>query len=627
MRILDVQDSLQEIICFYLNHLQRHKFAKTCQTLHREVKIYYAKLTEFIQHVQHDETTILILWRQKFFDMREVFEWDLWCRRVSNQQFYDENHFRPDFYPTLTDAGFRLADHFTQDLFMNTTEETTLHKNEQIILSIKRFLVWILDDLMRAKDCFITHLMLEVILKQKLNVLLRYGDDAENLLFVAAKCDNRTAIDKLLQIGSGPEANPWVVQELLHTTDSNNQFPYNVAKDPEIAAKLYPSSIPPEVLILGNSLAAARQLEQRKPYIWSRLLQYEDISFPGPLSETASDLKEPVQTHNFGAFAGILLNMDQDKRLPLLKSVVLQLLKASAIDIVNENLLVTLEEMVTHLNHQDQMLYPEENDRFLYADDCIQTLKFAFTMQCDSYDDDQFGSIWMICIGTSDLDCFQFLKQMADIIYAGDENYMQIFMETHMPMTLLDLALQTFNDDVVQYVLSLNLPIIYDQDEIPNYNWEPGQQYIIKNCRRIRTMNGRHFYRIERINPWTPISKCILRGNTGALQRVIEKFLQIQMKNLEDGTDLDKAYTPYQICCKQTYDQLLDDETLNNAKFSEDEFNLNNWCQFYHNFPQLPNFEHFETHNKNDPENREKMKDILRQWEIEYERNIANARC
>ena len=121
----------------------------------------------------------------------------------------------------------------------------------------------------------------------------------------------------------------------------------------------------------------------------------------------------------------------------------------------------------------------------------------------------------------------------------------------------------------------------------------------------------RRFHRIEIINPWTPISKCILRGNTGALQRVIEKFLQIQMKNLEDGTDLDKAYTPYQICCKQTYDQLLDDETLHNAKFSEDEFNLNNWCQFYHNLSQLPNFE-FETHNKNDPEKREKMKAILR---------------
>ena len=123
-------------------------------------------------------------------------------------------------------------------------------------------------------------------------------------------------------------------------------------------------------------------------------------------------------------------------------------------------------------------------------------------------------------------DCITFSNNKYLFEYlAGDENYFQIFTETHLAMTLLDCSLQTFNDDVVKYVLSLNLPFIYDRDDFPIDNLEPGQQYMIK-CYAGR----RRFHRIERINPWTPISKSILRGNLAGLQIVCEKYLGIQKK-------------------------------------------------------------------------------------------------
>ena len=103
------------------------------------------------------------------------------------------------------------------------------------------------------------------------------------------------------------------------------------------------------------------------------------------------------------------------------------------------------------------------------------------------------------------------------------------------------------------------------------------------------------------------------------------------MKNLENGTKLDEAYTPFHICCKQTYDQLVLDESLHDAKFSEDHFILNNWNQANgwqddDNISPAPNLEHFETHNKNDPLVREELLAILAQWKNDYESNVKNAR-
>lgn len=151
---------------------------------------------------------------------------------------------------------------------------------------------------------------------------------------------NRTAIDRLLAIGTGPESKPWVVQELLHTTNIKNTFAFSVAEDLDIANLLYPSLIHPEVLILGFNLPESRQLEQRKT-----ICQYsvicEDTVLQNSLSETAEESKEAVRTKNVGAFAHILLDVNEAKRVPLMKFVVEKLFASSKIDIVNGDLLST----------------------------------------------------------------------------------------------------------------------------------------------------------------------------------------------------------------------------------------------------------------------------------------------
>ena len=101
------------------------------------------------------------------------------------------------------------------------------------------------------------------------------------------------------------------------------------------------------------------------------------------------------------------------------------------------------------------------------------------------------------------------------------------------------------------------------------------------------------------------------------MQIVCEKFLEIQKKRLIDGIELEDEYKPRHICCKQTYSELVDDATLHHAT-SDDEFHLNNW------WGGLPDGEELEKQNKNDPGKRDQMKAILLNWQIEYDRNVAN---
>ena len=83
-------------------------------------------------------------------------------------------------------------------------------------------------------------------------------------------------------------------------------------------------------------------------------------------------------------------------------------------------------------------------------------------------------------------------------------------------------------------------------------------------------------------------------------------------------------YKPRHICCKQTYSELVDDETLHTSKFSEDEFHLHNWYQDVDGVSKLPDVKDFEKQNKNDPGKRDQMEAILLNWQIEYDRNVAN---
>ena len=165
-------DAWLEIIRFHLDHVKRQQLATTCKILHHGVNGYYAKLT---QDVRHRKKTIGELYGEKFFDIRKVFELDLRRRCVSGEEFDRKNYFAENHYPRYTEAGFRLVNEVTgEDMFLNFTEEATLDQDQKIILSTHRFVVTYADDLIRVKDCWITDLMLEWMISEKLNILQTY---------------------------------------------------------------------------------------------------------------------------------------------------------------------------------------------------------------------------------------------------------------------------------------------------------------------------------------------------------------------------------------------------------------------------------------------------------------------
>jgi len=163
------------------------------------------------------------------------------------------------------------------------------------------------NDIIRV-DAFISRAMLEWMIQQEVNILRRYGNSGENLLFLAAKFDNEYAIRRLMTIDQ-----KWVVDELKHTC-AHNSFPWTQLQNPDLAAEVFPQQIDITEFILGREIDSQllpRQLQQRQ--LQQRKLLDRDISplesyeearkLPDPLQKTAEVDKETADLDNAGAFA------------------------------------------------------------------------------------------------------------------------------------------------------------------------------------------------------------------------------------------------------------------------------------------------------------------------------------
>ena len=119
---------------------------------------------------------------------------------------------------------------------------------------------------------------------------------------------------------------------------------------------------------------------------------------------------------------------------------------------------------------------------------------------------------------------------------------------------------------------------------------------------------------------WTIISKSILRGNWEALQRICDKFLEVQKEHLALGKSLPDVYKPTYISDDKSYLQLLDDENSHTAFDDGNKYFLVNWSW---NEDELDDL---EKQNKNDASTRERMKKILQEWQEKFDQNARNAR-
>ena len=155
-------------------------------------------------------------------------------------------------------------------------------------------------------------------------------------------------------------------------------------------------------------------------------------------------------------------------------------------------------------------------------------------------------------------------------------------------MTLLECSIQTFRPELVDLILSLDLPM--------EFTLEPGQ-YGVPGAR------------------WTIISKSILRGNAEALQIICNKFLEVQKEYLALGKSLPDVYKPTYTSDDKTYLQLLDDENSHTAFDDDNKYLLNNWSW---NEDELDDL---EAQNKNNAVTRRGMHKILNDWKKKFDLN------
>lgn len=252
-----------------------------------------------------------------------------------------------------------------------------------------------------------------------------------------------------------------------------------------------------------------------------------------------------------------------------------------------------------------QISEDDRDDHSAKAKVCIKTLKEALEVECEEgpldQDTEGLGTVFMICTAREDLDCFQFLQQVAELIY-GAEDAKKVIAETYHDMTLLNVAIQTFNPKVLNFILSLDLPI--------ELRIQPGQQDNELVCTPKDLPN------VAGGTPcWSPVSECLLRGNVQGLSQVCDNFLEEQKKYLKLGKILPDVYRPTYESDHQTYRELLFDRSCHTGFNDANEYLLYNW---HWNVVEL---DELERQNKNDAEIRRQMQEILKKWEMKFNQN------
>ena len=429
---------------------------------------------------------------------------------------------------------------------------------------------------------------------QNVNILFRYENDyGMNLMHLAAESQNDLALKRLLKIEA-----EHIVHELKHSLDGKKLFPHQLLQNTEFAAQLFPESVSWHTYLTGSTASGVYMEERRQPDpkagIWM-----VPVHMPPPLSALEDNKKNDVAYITPGVLANLLFWVNEENTLSRMEQLVAQFLTEHGFATADDDVFSSIKTI---------MQIQSGDDQSAKAKVCIDRLKEALTMECRDHDDHEFGTIYLICTGLMDLNCFQFLLQIADLIY-GAEDAKKVLAETYHDMKLLDVAIQTFNDDVMDFVLSLDLPI-----ESPI---QPGQQ----NKELVCTLED--LPNVPGGTPcWTAISIAILRGNVQAVRQISNYCLEQQKKYLTLGKILPDVYRPTFMSDGQTYQQLLFDRSCHTGFNDDDdeqdrEYFLNNW------YCEVEELDEIELQNKNKSEDRRKMKEILKEWETQFNQNNA----